>query len=361
MQIIFLIIIYVSFISLGFGSSLIGVAWPSIQAEMGLPVSYGGSISTIRTLAVIVVCYLLSKLVSRFGIGKVGLYACIIMTVAWLGFALAPSYIWLLLSAIPLGLGAGALDSALNDFMAQNYSSRYLNWLHSFWGLGAVIGPLIMSGTVAKPGGWRTAFFIITGIEAFISILLVFALPMWNKVIHKEKNINNNDRKLQDDFPLDYSHLHPLKMPGMVWSAACFFLYTGVETCIAMWSATWLVIIRGLNDAEASGLVSTYFLGIMFARMISGVVSVRVTNKQLLTFGQFLLIIGAFYFLPIPAAVPLLVMGIASGPIMPTMIHESRRFGPIGSLILLGFKWVPVSLAVPFSLPFWKNLCRTGI
>ena len=116
-----------------------------------------------------------------------------------------------------------------------------------------------MSGTVAKPGGWRTAFFIITGIEAFISILLVFALPMWNKVIHKEKNINNNDRKLQDDFPLDYSHLHPLKMPGMVWSAACFFLYTGVETCIAMWSATWLVIIRGLNDAEASGLVSTYF------------------------------------------------------------------------------------------------------
>ena len=132
MQIIFLIIIYVSFISLGFGSSLIGVAWPSIQAEMGLPVSYGGYISTIRTLAVIVVCYLLSKLVSRFGIGKVGLYACIIMTVAWLGFALAPSYIWLLLSAIPLGLGARALDSALNDFMAQNYSSCYLNWLHSF-------------------------------------------------------------------------------------------------------------------------------------------------------------------------------------------------------------------------------------
>ncbi|NLL65076.1 MAG: MFS transporter, partial [Clostridiaceae bacterium] len=358
-QIIFLIIIYVSFISLGFGSSLIGVAWPSIQAEMGLPVSYGGYISTIRTLAVIVVCYLLSKLVSRFGIGKVGLYACIIMTVAWLGFALAPSYIWLLLSAIPLGLGAGALDSALNDFMAQNYSSRYLNWLHSFWGLGAVIGPLIMSGTVAKPGGWRTAFFIITGIEAFISILLVFALPMWNKVIHKEKNINNNDRKLQDDFPLDYSHLHPLKMPGMVWSAACFFLYTGVETCIAMWSATWLVIIRGLNDAEASGLVSTYFLGIMFARMISGVVSVRVTNKQLLTFGQFLLIIGAFLlFLPIPAAVPLLVMGIASGPIMPTMIHESpRRFGPIGKSNPVGFQMGTGFVGSTLLAPIFGKIC----
>ncbi|HHX37929.1 MAG TPA: MFS transporter [Clostridiaceae bacterium] len=359
MQIIFLIILYISFLSLGFGSSLIGVAWPSIQAEMGLPVSYGGYISTVRTLAVIIVCYLLGKLVARWGTGKVGMYACILMTVAWLGFALAPSYIWLLLSAFPLGFGAGALDSSFNDFMAQNYSASQMNWLQSFWGIGAVVGPLIMSSTVARPGGWRTAFFIITGIEALIALLLIFALPMWKQVAATHAEEKSQTELSSQDYRLHNANLHPIKMPGMGLSMACFFLYNATETSIAMWSATWLGTIRKMSESDASSQVSLYFLGITVARLISGVVAVKLSNDHLLRIGQILLIIGSIMlFLPIPAGISLIVLGVASGPIMPTMIHESpRRFGVLGTSNPVGFQMGTAFLGGTLIAPLVGKIC----
>lgn len=339
MQIIFIIIAYLSFICLGLGTSIIGVAWPAIQQEMGLPVSYGGYISTFRTLAVIMVCYFLGKLLARFGIAKVCLLASIVMLVGWLGFAVSPSYGWLLVSALPLGLGAGALDSGLNDFMAQYYSSTIVNWLHSFFGLGAIIGPLIVAGTVSHPGGWRTAYFMISGIQVFITLLLIAALPLWKKVMATRKH-SEEVHVEPTDYRAANAKLHPIKMPGMGWSISCFFLYCGIETCIAMWTATWLIQTHGMDDAKASGLVSIYFFGIMISRILSGVAAVKLTNHLLLRISGLLLVAGGItMLLGAPIEVILIILGLGSGPFMPVMLHDSpRRFGAAGKTNPVGFQ-----------------------
>lgn len=361
MQILFIIILYISFISLGFGSSLIGVAWPAIQAEMQLPVSYGGYVSTARTVAVIIACYLIGKLVSRFGTAKVGVLACALITVSWIGFAASPGYIWLLVSALPLGLGAGALDSAFNDFMAQHYNAGILSWLHSFWGLGAVIGPLIMSGTVQQPGGWRTAFYVIAAIELVITLMLLAALPLWKRAT-PAGTVRHAAPGAESEHPAANARLHPIRMPGMGFSMACFFLYTGLETCIAMWTASWLIAVSGLSDQTAAGLVSLYFLGIMAARMLGGLVAVRIGNRFMLRAACILMLLGAALLLmPDLATAALIVLGVGSGPMMPTMIHESpRRFGTAGKTNPVGFQMAVAFVGGSTMPPLVGQICQSA-
>lgn len=362
MQILFIIILYISFISLGFGSSLIGVAWPAVQAEMQLPVSYGGYISTARTIAVIIACYLIGKLVSRFGTAKVGLLACAIITGSWIGFAASPDYIWLLLSAIPLGLGAGALDSAFNDFMAQHYSANVLSWLHSFWGLGAVVGPLIMSGTVQQPGGWRTAFCIVAAIELLITLMLLVSLPLWKRVSPAMPVQRAAANSALSERLAENARLHPIRMRGMGFSMACFFLYNGIETCIAMWTASWLIAVSALSDQAAAGLVSLYFLGIMAARMLGGLTAGWIGNRIMLRAASTLMLLGAaLLFIPGLATAALIVLGIGSGPMMPTMIHESpRRFGTAGKTNPVGFQMAVAFVGGSALPPLVGQLCQSA-
>ncbi len=329
MNLLLLAVIYLSFISLGFGSSLIGVAWPSLQSELDLPTAWGGYISTARTLAVIVACYLLGRIARRLSTEKIGLLACLLMLASWIGFALAPSYIWLLLSALPLGFGGGLLDSAFNDYMALHYSANQMNLLHSFWGIGSIVGPLLMSGLVSRPGGWRLAFFWIAGIEVFIIIVLLCSLPLWRRVRQQETGGESGDHRLPaGDYRQQNAHLHPLKMKGMPCSVACFFLYNGLETCIAMWTAGRLIETFNLDAARAAAMVSFYFLGIWLARTGSGFVANRLGNPRLLKLSMLILLVGAVLF-AIPVLVvqqaALIICGLGSGPIMPTMIHESPK------------------------------------
>ncbi len=335
-----LLVICFTFISIGFSDSLIGVAWPAIESEFALPVSYGGYVSSARTIGVVLASYMLGKMVSRFSIAKVATAAAGVMTVSWVGFAVAPSYAGILLSAFPLGFGTGVLDSGFNNFVTINYQPRYVNWLQSAFGIGAIIAPLMMSGLIRQPNGWRKLYMIIAALQLFIVTILLATLKLW---AHAGKHRVHLDRVPPADFRAINAYLHPLRMKGMPWAAASFFLYISTEVACSMWFSTFLIHTRGMNEAIASRAVAIFFTGLTVSRILNGFTSARMRPENIIRFSIGLVIGGAIALLfPSGALVSLalvFLVGFGCGPIFATLLSLSPlRFGTVGKVNPIGFQ-----------------------
>ena len=181
-----LVLIYISFISLGLPDSLLGSAWPVMRIDLGADLSLAGIISMIVAGGTVVSSFLSARLISRFGTAKVTAVSVAMTGLALVGFGLVPSFWMLCLLAVPLGLGAGAVDSALNNFVALHYKAMHMNWLHCCWGLGAMLGPIIISGYIMKPNGWHTGYRIIASIQMVLAVIVLLSLPLWKKVQYQE-------------------------------------------------------------------------------------------------------------------------------------------------------------------------------
>jgi fucose permease len=335
-----LLVICFTFISIGFSDSLIGVAWPAIESEFSLPVSYGGYVSSARTIGVVLASYILGKILSRFSIGKVAIAAAGIMTVSWIGFAVAPSYARILLSAFPLGFGTGVLDSGFNNFVTINYRPRYVNWLQSAFGIGAIIAPLMMSGLIKRPNGWRKLYMIIAVLQLLIVTILLATFKLWAQA--GEHSIYH-DSVPSDDFRAINAYLHPLRMKGMPWAAASFFLYISIEVACSMWFSTFLIHTRGMDEAIASRAVAIFFTGLTVSRILNGFISSRMRPRSIIRFSTGLIIGGAIAFLiPSGALVSLalvFLVGFGCGPIFATLLSLSPpRFGTVGKVNPIGFQ-----------------------
>ncbi len=176
---ILFIIIYLAFISLGLPDSILGSAWPAIQSGWSLRLDAAGWISFLVVGSTIISSFLSGKVIKRFGTGKVTMISCLMTGLALLGFSYAPSYIWLLVFAIPLGLGGGSVDAALNNYVATHYHAHHMNWLHSFWGVGATLGPIIMAGYLAT--SWQTGFRTISLLQLTLAAVLILTISLWPK------------------------------------------------------------------------------------------------------------------------------------------------------------------------------------
>ncbi|HEX2981857.1 MAG TPA: MFS transporter, partial [Anaerolineaceae bacterium] len=174
----FLILIYFAFISLGLPDSLLGVTWPIMQPGFQVPFSFAGIASMVISGGTIVSSLLSGRVIHRFGTGQVTLVSVMMTAVALLGFSLAPSFAWVVLLAVPLGLGAGSVDAGLNEYVAEHYQARHMSWLHCFWGVGALSGPLIMSRLIAQDQSWRTGYLIVSIIQFVLVAVLFFSLPL---------------------------------------------------------------------------------------------------------------------------------------------------------------------------------------
>ena len=134
-------LIYLAFISLGLPDSLLGAAWPVISQQFGVDKGLQGVVTMIIAGGTILSSLLSDRLAKRFGAGLVTSVSVAMTAVALVGFSMCSAFWQICLWAIPYGLGAGAVDAALNNFAAVHFSSRHLNWLHCFWGVGASISP----------------------------------------------------------------------------------------------------------------------------------------------------------------------------------------------------------------------------
>lgn len=332
MTTILLIIIYIAFISLGLPDSMFGAAWPTIQADLALPMEGAGLVSFIVAGGTIISSLLSGKLIKKFGTGKLTLISVFMTAMPLLGYSFSNHYLWLCILGVPLGLGAGAVDAALNNFVALHFSARHMSWLHCFWGVGATAGPIIMAAAIASTGNWRKGYLIVASIQIVLVILLFVSLPVWKK--YKEEDTQTDEERGEKDVNI-------LKLPGFLPAMLGFFCYCALESTTGLWGASYLVQTKGISAAVAAGWVSMFFLGITIGRFVNGIFTLKFTNPVLIRAGQLIIGIGVVILLVLkhPAANPvgLTLIGIGCAPIYPSMLHETPvRFGKYNSGCLMG-------------------------
>lgn len=358
MTIFLLIIIYLAFISLGLPDSLLGVAWPVMQLDLGAPLETAGLLFMTIAGGTIISSLASGKVLKRFGTGKVTVVSVLMTAVALLGFHFAPSVVWLIVCAIPLGLGAGAVDAGLNDYVATNYKAHHMSWLHCFWGVGATLGPIIMAQFISGQASWKNGYFAISGIQFALVIILFFTLPLWTKVTKSSNIALNNETEDAKTVMYDENanDVKPIQMKGVKLALASFLLYCAVEATMGLWGSSFLVNVKGLNAATAAEWVSLYYAGITIGRLITGFITFKTTNRTLIRVGQIIALTGAILlFLPLPSVFSLIgfiIVGLGLAPIFPCMLHETPiRFGKKHSQTIMGYQMAVAYTGTTFMPP----------
>ena len=333
MATILLIVIYFGFISLGLPDSLFGTAWPAIYTELGLPFSIGSIVTTLITCSTIISSILSTRVIARFGTAKVTAVSTAMTAAALLGFSLSGSFLPLCFLAIPLGLGAGTIDSGLNNYVALHYTSTQMNLLHCFYGIGITISPYLMSRLLVSSAGWRggyrSAFFIQLG----IALLLFLTLPLWKKVTEKEA---------VEEQPAKVLSLKELaKIPGVKNMWLLFLCSCGIENVTNCWGSTFLVEFKNITAAQAAKTMIVYFVGFTIGRLLSGVLASRLSCWKIIRMGMAVMGMGmVLLLLPLPGftvVLGLFLIGMGNGPLFPNFTYLApRNFGADISQAVIG-------------------------
>ncbi|MGL5379086.1 MFS transporter [Clostridium sp.] len=350
---VLLVIIYIAFISLGLPDAILGSAWPMLHQDLNVPISYAGIVTMIIAGGTIISSFFSEKFIRRFGTGKITTFSVFLTSIGLLGVYFAPSFIWICLLGIPLGLGAGAVDSALNNFVSLHYEAKHMNWLHCFWGIGATSGPLLMSLFLLRENGWRMGYTTIGIIQAVLVLCLFISLPLWKNV-----DLNSNEN-LENTESLKMSAL--LKLAGAKPALVSFLCYCAIELTTGLWVSSYLVLSNDLPIQVAAKWVSLYYLGITVGRFIAGFVSIKLNNKQMIRIGQVICIIGgallSITYSSNIQLIGLICIGLGCAPIYPAMLHETpNRFGKELSQAIMGMQMATAYVGSTFVPPLFGLL-----
>lgn len=346
-----LVIIYVAFISLGLPDSVLGSAWPSMFEKLNVPVGYAGIITMIIAGSTII-----SSLASNFLNQKLGTYKVMVISVsitafALFGFSCSNEFWHLCLLGLPYGLGAGSVDAALNNYVALHYKNRHMSWLHCFWGVGTMIGPIVMSNFISNGGIWTEGYRAISIFQVFLVVILAFSFPLWKNMANKSNESVKNDineknslSNFDDDLQEKVTLKSVIKVPGVLESVLIFLCYCSIESTTGLWASTYMVFARGIDVSVASSWAMLFFIGITVGRFINGFTSEKFGDKIMINFSVILIIISfVLMLLPIESKILVCVVFILSGlgcaPIYPCMIHSTPiRFGKRNSQALIGLQ-----------------------
>ncbi len=328
-----LAVIYLAFISLGLPDSLLGAAWPTMYIEFGVPVSYAGAVSVIIALGTVLSALFGDRLIGRLGTGRVTAFSVALTAAAMLGFSLSGAYWQLCFWAVPYGLGAGCVDAALNNYVALHYKSRHMNLLHCMWGLGASIGPYIM-GWALSGGSWNAGYRTIAIFQAALSAVLFLSLPLWKRPAGGAGEEAPTEAVPKREL---------LRLPGAKAILVAFLCYQAVENTVGIWASSYLVLHRGLAEAEAAKLASLFYIGITAGRGLCGFVNLRLSDDGMIRLGQGVVLVGlALLFIPgssLALYLGLGLVGLGCAPIYPSIIHSTpEHFGASRSQSMIGLE-----------------------
>lgn len=329
-----LAIIYLAFISLGLPDSLLGAAWPTMYPEFGVPVSYAGMISMIIAAGTIVSSLQSDRLTRLLGTGKVTALSVAMTAAALFGFSFTKSFWILCVWAVPYGLGAGSVDAALNNYVALHYKSRHMSWLHCMWGLGATVGPYLMGYALSGGQGWNIGYRYIGMIQIVLTAILIFSLPLW-------KGRNTGPAGTEEVEAKALSMKKILEIPGAKEVMVCFFCYCAVEQTVILWASSYLTLYKGMSADMAASFASIFFIGITVGRAVSGFITIKLNDTQMIRMGQALIAIGVFIMLlpgtSMISLVGLAFIGFGCAPIYPCIIHSTPdHFGADKSQAVIG-------------------------
>ena len=354
-----LFIIYLAFISLGLPDSLLGSAWPTIYKQFDVPVSYMGFVSMIISFCTIISALLSDRLTKRLGTGKVTALSTALTAVGLFGFSFSSQYWMLCLWALPYGLGAGSIDAALNNFVALHFKSRHMSWLHCMWGIGASFGPYVMSYCITKHDSWNMGYATIGIIQSVLTFVIIISLPLWNK--RSEEDGTDDGAKSSNRKALSIKEI--LAIPGAKEILITFFCYCAVEQTAGQWAASYLTIFKDVPAATAASFASLFYIGITVGRAISGFLTIRFNDTQMIHIGQGIIALGIILlFLPLGDIVSLaglIIIGLGCAPIYPCVIHSTPSlFGAGKSQAVIGVQMAAAYVGTTLMPPLFGLLAN---
>jgi fucose permease len=349
---VLLIIIYLAFISLGLPDALLGVTWPIIRQEWMMRLDAAGMVSIVITVGTIASSLLSGRLIRRFGEGKITFLSGLMTGIALLGFAYSPSYIWFVFLALPLGFGAGSVDTALNHYVALHFKAHHMNWLHSFWGVGATAGPILVSVILKQTGSWRLGYQSVAMIQLILAAILFISLPLWKK--HSQMTSGTEGESHGEKVSLTHRPLkimEALKIKGVPYALLVFMTYCAVEFSVGLWGSSYLVQIKGVSLEVAARWVAFYFGGITVGRVLAGFISFKLSNKIMIFLGVVIALMGAILLILVPSnsfvMIAFVLLGLGFAPIFPAMTHETPiRFGRINAQSIIGFQMASAYIGI---------------
>ena len=332
---ILIAIIYVAFISLGLPDAVFGGSWPTVYLEFDVPVSYVGIVTTIMSLGTIVSSLQSDRITYKFGTGKVTAASVAMTAVALFGFSMSHSFIELCLWSIPYGIGAGGVDASLNNYVALHYSSRVMSWLHCMWGVGAMTGPYVLSFVLMGGGIWNDGYRVIAILQVILTAVLVFSLPLWKE---RETVVD----EAGDEVPAKALRMQEVfAIKGAKEIMLAFFCYCALEQTAGLWASSYMVLEKGVSEELAAAYASMFYIGITAGRFVSGFVTAKLNDRQMIRLGMAILFVGvAVLFLPLSEYITLagfILTGIGCAPIYPCIIHSTPDiFGADKSQAIIG-------------------------
>ena len=386
-------IIYLAFISLGLPDSAIGSAWPTMAPSLGAGISWVGVVTMIISAGTIVSSLMSVRVVERFGTGRVTVASVALTAAALVGFSQSQAFWQLCLWAVPYGLGAGAVDAALNAFVAVHYESQHMSWLHCMWGVGASGGPMVMAQCLER-STWSTGFLVLGGIQVGIALVLTLSLPLWRdrklprvsgrragreaaigaapeaalprgEAAHgagaralpgataaagagevpgaaAASGAGGTSDGTRGKLPARRTRAQLLRIPGVKAVLVSFFCYSAFEATCGNWAATFCTLARGIDAQTAASWAALFYMGITAGRAVSGFISLKVNDRNMIRLGQALIAV-AFVCVLMPGDTALfaglVLMGCGCAPIYPSTIHATpARFGEELALELTGMQ-----------------------
>lgn len=323
-----IIVIYMAFIGLGLPDSLLGSAWPGMSKDLSAPISYAGIISMIIAIGTVVSSLQCDRLLRKIGAAKITIISIIIMVAALFGFSISNSYFLLFLWAVPYGLGAGSIDAALNNYVAINYSSKHMNWLHCMWGVGASLGPYIISYALRTNGGWKFGYRYVGVLQIIIVIFVFLSLPAWKK----NESVDKSDESMENLTFIDI-----LKIKGVKELMIVMFCYCALEQTIGLWAGSYFNIYLGFDVDIAARLAAFSFIGVTIGRAVSGFVSIKLNDEKMIFLGCIIIFIGIILMIFKISIIGFCVTGLGCAPIYPGIIHQTPSlFGKNRSQAIIG-------------------------
>lgn len=359
MKIALLIVIYLIFISLGLPDSFIGSCWPTISEYFKISRDFQGIFSLIVSFFTIASSFLtikLTKYLKNYGVIAISI-GLTISGLIIIGFS--DNYYLLLLAAIPLGFGGGAIDSILNSYVSLHYKAIHLNFLHAFWGIGAFISPLIIGSFIVDPRGFKDAAFVLSIIQTTILIITLSTLVLWVKV-DKIYNIDSRNTTNSENNKENIGFFNTFKLRGVLFACITFFSYIAIESLAYSWFTSLCVFGMNIDNDIASKYLSLFYIAISLGRVISGLLSIKIKDKNLIRIGEGILLIGIilltfkfnFVFMPIA----LFIISLGCGPIYPSIVHSTvdkftSKYSSAVMSIQIGFAYMAnISVAPLFGI-----------
>ncbi len=350
-----LAIIYMAFVSLGLPDSLLGSAWPVMQGEFGVPLSSVGLLTMLISGCTIVTSLFADRAVRRFGTGVVTAVSVAVSSLALFGFSVSTSFPMLFVWAIPYGVCGGAVDAALNNYVAIHYSSRQMSWLHACWGVGVTISPNIMGFCLSKQFGWEMGYRAVGVLQLALAVLMFSTLSIWKrKTEEKEEEVQTKIVSVPQ----------ALKIKGVPMVLIAFFCFCAIETTAGLWASSYMVGFRGVAAETAASFTALFYLGETVGRFLNGVIADKFGDKRMIRVGAIGMLVGiGMILLPLPtdgvALCGLVILGLGAAPVYPCIIHATPvNFGKENSQSLVGIQMASAYCGATFMPPVFGLIAQ---